>query len=71
MESNSLPDLSPEHSYAHKIAAKELAKYCQEIARWRTAQRVSSGLVHSPQRREIPVPRLNGKPGPLEPRSPA
>jgi len=71
MEFNSLPDLSPEHSYARRIAAKELAKYCQEFARWRTAKRGSAGLVHSPQRREIPVPGLNKKPGPLEPRSPA
>jgi len=69
MEFNSLPDLSPEHLYAHKIAAKELAKYCQEFARWRTAKRGSAGLVHSPRTREIPVPRLNEKPGPLEPRS--
>ena len=30
MEFDSLPDLSPEHSYAHKIAAKELAKYESE-----------------------------------------
>jgi hypothetical protein len=71
MEFDSYPDLSPEHSYAHKIAAKELAKYCQEFARWRTAKRVSAGSAHSPRRREILVPRLNEKPGPFEPRSPA
>jgi hypothetical protein len=71
MESNFLPDLSPEHSYAHKIAAKELAKYCEEFARWRTAQRASAGLASSPQKREIRLPRLNEKPGSLEPRSQA
>jgi len=71
MESNSLPDLSPEHSYAHKIAARELVKYCEEFARWRTAKQGSAGLVHSPRRRDLPVPRLNEKPGPLGPHSQA
>jgi len=71
MEFDSLPDLSPEHSYAHKIAAKELAKYCEEIARWRTAKRGSAGPVQSRRMRQIPVPRLSEKPGPPEPRSQA
>jgi hypothetical protein len=71
MESNSLPDLSPEHSYAHRIAAKELAKYCQEFARWRTAKRRNSGLVQDPGRRENLLPRLNEEPGPPKPYSAA
>ena len=71
MEFNSLPDLSPEHSYAHKIAAKELAKYCQEFARSRTAKRGSGGFVHSPRMRDILVPHLNEKPEPPKPSSAA
>ena len=35
MASDSLPDLSPEQEFAHKLAAQELAKYCQEFSRWR------------------------------------
>ena len=66
MESNSLPDLSPEHSYAHKIAAKELAKYCQEIARWRTAERRNSGLAQDARRRGMPSPHLAGRLAPPE-----
>ena len=71
MEFDSYPDLSPEQSYAHKIAAKELVKYCEEFARWRTAQHGSARPVQSPRMRENLVPGLNEKPGPLEPRSPA
>jgi len=50
MELNSYPDLSPEYFNAHKIAAKELAKYCQEFDRWRTAERRSAGLAQDPRR---------------------
>jgi len=71
MEFDSLPDLSPEHTYAHKIAARELVKYCEEFARWRIAKRGSAGPVQSPRTREIPVPRLSEKPGPPEPFSAA
>ena len=39
MSSYTLPDLSPEQISAHQLAAQELAKYCQEFARWRKAQR--------------------------------
>jgi hypothetical protein len=61
MESNSYPDLSPEYSYAHKIAARELAKYCQEFDRWRRAKRGSEGLAQDPRRRGMLVPPLPGR----------
>ena len=71
MASNSLPDLSPEYAYAHKIAAKELAKYCQEFARWRTAERVSACLIQSPRKQGMLVMPLTEKPDPPVPHSAA
>lgn len=71
MEFDSFPELSPEHLYAHKLAAKELVKYCEEFARWRTALRDSAGLVNPARMRKFPLPCLNEKPGPLGPRSSA
>jgi hypothetical protein len=71
MESDSYPDLSPEQLYAHKVAAKELVKYCEEFARWRTAKWGRARSVQSPRMRENLVPRLNEKPGPPEPYSAA
>ena len=65
MEFDPYPDLSPEQLYAHKVAARELVRYCEEFARWRNAKRGSAGLVHPPRMREVSVPRLNEKPGPL------
>jgi hypothetical protein len=38
MTSDSLPHLSPEQEFAHKLAAQELAKYCQEFSRWRKSK---------------------------------
>ena len=32
------PDSSPEQEFAHKLAAQELAKYCQELSRWRRSK---------------------------------
>jgi hypothetical protein len=32
------PNLSPEQEVAHKLAAQELAKYCQELSRWRRSK---------------------------------
>jgi hypothetical protein len=39
MSSDPLPDLSPEQVSARQLAAHELAKYCQEFARWRRTKR--------------------------------
>jgi len=59
MELNSYPDLSPEQAYAHKLAAKEFVKYCQELDRWwRRTERHSAGLAPDPRRRGMLVPRL-------------
>ena len=35
MPSDNLPDLSPEQQFARKLAAQELARYCQEFSHWR------------------------------------
>jgi len=35
MASHTLPDSSPDQDFAQKLAARELAKYCQEFSRWR------------------------------------
>ena len=66
MEFNSFPDLSSEYSDAHKIAAKELIKYCQEFDRWRTAERPYEGLAQNPRRRGMLVPNPAEKPAPPE-----
>jgi hypothetical protein len=44
MTSDSLPNLSPEQEFAHKLAARELAKYCQELSRWRKSKGGQSSL---------------------------
>ena len=64
MEFNSYPDLSPEYTNAHKIAARELAKYCQEFDRWRTAERFSDGQAQDPRRRGMLVPHRPVRPAP-------
>jgi hypothetical protein len=47
MPSDSPPDLFPEQKFARKLAAQELAKYCQEFSRWRTTKRGSAALDKS------------------------
>jgi len=44
MPSDSFPDLSPEEKLARKLAAQELAKYCQEFSRWRKTKRGAAAL---------------------------
>jgi len=58
MSSDPLPDLSPEQKFAHKLAAQELAKYCEEFSRWRKTKRGSAAVDQSLPRggRLIPVP---------------
>ena len=50
MTPDSLPHLSPEQEFAHKLAAQELAKYCQEFSRWRKSRKgqCSLGKISSP-----------------------
>jgi hypothetical protein len=67
MVSDSL-HLSPEQEFAHKLAAQELAKYCQEFSRWRKSkgcsaaseksQRAPGGMLVSPamKKPDPPVP---------------
>jgi hypothetical protein len=38
MPSDSLSRFSPEQEFAHKLAAQELAKYCQDFSRWRESK---------------------------------
>jgi len=66
MELNSYPDLSPEHSYAQKNAAKELVKYCLEFDRWRAAKRRSECLAQDARRRGMLVSHLAGRAAPPE-----
>ncbi len=66
MEFNFYPDLSPEYLNAHKIAARELAKYCQEFDRWLRTERFSAGLAPDPRRRGMLAPRLAVRPAPPE-----
>jgi hypothetical protein len=47
MPSDTLPDLSPEQKLARKLAARELAKYCQEFSRWRKTKQGSAALNNS------------------------
>jgi len=63
MPSDSLPDLSPEQEYAHKLAAQELAKYCEEFSRWRQTKGGIAALNKSL--------REQGTRGPLPMKTPA
>jgi hypothetical protein len=38
MTPDSSSHLSPEQEFARKLAARELAKYCQEFSRWRKSK---------------------------------
>jgi len=69
MAFNSLPDLSPERAYAHQVAARELAKYCQEFALWRRTKRSIARPVKSPRSRGLLVVPQTEKPDPPEPHS--
>jgi hypothetical protein len=66
MPSDSFPDLSSEEELARKLAAQELAKYCQEFSRWRKTKRGRAILD-----RPLPAPGTPGTPAVKEPDSPA
>ena len=57
MSPDTLPDLSPELAYALRIAARELARYCEEFALWRKTTRGSLAVQCLP-RREMLLPHL-------------
>jgi hypothetical protein len=50
MEWDSLPHLSSEREFAYKLAAQELAKYCEEFSRWRESEKGqwSLGKISAP-----------------------
>lgn len=50
MPSDPLSHLSPEQESAHKLAARELAKYCQDFSRWRKSKegQCSLGRISAP-----------------------
>jgi hypothetical protein len=71
MPSDSLPDLSPEQEFAHKIAARELAKYCEEFSRWRIRKRGRAASEKSQRVQGMLISPPIEKPDPLAPRSSA
>jgi hypothetical protein len=71
MPSDSLPDLSPEQKFARKLAAQELAKYCQEFSRWRKTKRGSAAMDKSLRAQGTLVAPPMKKPDTPAPRSSA
>ena len=71
MPSDSFPDLSPEEEFAHKLAAQELAKYCQEFSRWRKTRRGRAILDECRPAPPTLAPPSIKDPGPPAPRSSA
>jgi hypothetical protein len=71
MPSDSLPDLSPEQEFAHKLAAQELAKYCQEFSRWRIRKRGRAASEKSQRVQGMLIPPPLKKPDPRAPLSSA
>ena len=65
MPSESVHDFSPEQEFAHKLAAQELAKYCQEFSRWRKTKRGSAALG-----KPLPVQSMQEPPPMKKPASP-
>jgi hypothetical protein len=64
MESEFHPDISPEYSDPHKIAAMELVRYCLEFDRWRKARLGSEALAQDLRRRGMLAPILAGRVAP-------
>jgi len=62
MPSESLSDLSAEQVSAHKFAARELARYCQEFSRWRKTKRGAIALDRVRRLKDAQVP-FSSKPG--------
>jgi hypothetical protein len=70
MPSDSLPDLSPEQKCARRLAAQELANYCQELSRWRETKRGSAASDKSPRpQRTLAPPPLKKPDTPAPPSS--
>jgi len=71
MPPESSPDSSPEQTFARKLAARELAKYCQEFSRWRRTKRGSAALEKSLPAQGTLRPIPLKKSGTAAPHSPA
>jgi len=71
MSSDFLPEFSLEQEFAHKLAAQELAKYCEEFARWRRTKKDWAVMDKSAPKRGMLVPPATRKPAPPAPRSSA
>jgi hypothetical protein len=71
MTSDPLPDFSSEQEFAHKLAAQELAKYCQEFSRWRMRKQGKAALQESQPPQGILAPSPRKKPDPSIPHSSA
>jgi len=71
MSSDSLPHLSPDQEFAHKLAAQELAKYCQEFSRWRKSKGYSAASQESQRAQGMLVSPPMKKPDPAVPHSSA
>jgi hypothetical protein len=71
MTLDSLPHLSPEQEFAHKLAAQELAKYCQEFSRWRKSKGFSAASEKSQRAQGMLVLPPMKKPDPSVPHSSA
>ena len=54
MSSDLLPYLSPEQISAHQLAARELARYCQDFARWRKTRRGRAAVNNALAPRRAP-----------------
>ena len=71
MASGSLANLSPEQEIAHKLAAQELAKYCEEFSRWRKTKGGSAASNKSLPAQGTLAPTPVKKPDPPAPHSSA
>jgi hypothetical protein len=71
MSSDSLPYLSPEQEFAHKLAAQELAKYCQEFSRWRKSKGCSAAAEKAQRAQGMLILPPMKKPDPAVPHSSA
>jgi len=69
MPSESLPDVSSEQLQAHKLAAQELVKYCEEFSRWRKTKRGSAAFERSLRARDTLGGPPMKKPDPSAPHS--
>ena len=58
------PESSPDQDFARKLAAQELAKYCEEFSRWRGTKRGRAAIDQSRAKldtlRAMPIKKPDG-----------